>query len=352
MPRQTTAKRNGCRHRTVGYSLPKGHLWLGGITAQTGRVPSYNGVDCLPAPLRTLQPEPTFMIRSLIALTVLLVPVSQTLALDLFDRHTSFWLRQSVKDVKPVQTFSSGDGAQLDALGPGFTSPCVVIRTNDGNLAKALVAWGFRKSEKGLVPVVLLERYVTFDKDRPDVALSAGQNVMLFPGFHFNLDIGQVVPADQGADLLFDDQRQLAAVGEATLHPLNGSAVPGSGGESDDPLDHEGVLPRDFGGTWDVDADGRWRGVWKLTVDDEGNISGQHQSAETKSVYPLRGKVGSVPHRASIEIEFANATQAYDIYLWTKDKSALAGTTSLVGRTFGIYGTRMSEDEKKSVDKP
>lgn len=294
------------------------------------------------------------MTRSLIAictLASLILPPTPGLALDIFDRHTTFWLRQAVKNIKPVATFESGDGASLNNLGPGITSPCIVLHTNNGNWTKALVGWGFRKSEKGLVPVVLLERYVTYDNDRQDVAVASGQNVMLFPGFSFNFDIGQVVPADQGADIVFNEDRQLAVVGEATLHPLNGSVVPGGDGESEDPLDHEGVLPRDFSGTWKVDADGRWRGTWKMTVDDDGNISGQHLSEETKSVYTLRGKVDNVPHRATVEVEFANATQSYDIYLWTKDKSALAGTTTLVGKTFGIYGIRATEKSGEKAGK-
>ena len=88
------------------------------------------------------------------------------------------------------------------------------------------------------MPIVVLERYVTYDRDRGDVTLAHGRNVMLFPGYEFDFDIGQVVPAGSGADLKFAADRQLAAIDKAKLHPVNGSVLPATPPDKYDPQDH------------------------------------------------------------------------------------------------------------------
>jgi hypothetical protein len=268
-------------------------------------------------------------------------PARASLAVDAFDRHTTFWLRQAVKNAEPLKELSSGQAAAWKQIGPGIGSPCVVVKTNNGHWAKALVSWGLRKSGDKLVPVVVLDRYVTYDNDRRDVALAAGKNVMLFPGFYFNFEIGQVVPEGQGGDVLFTDARKLQPAGSAELYGLNGPALPPADSQQPDPNDHEGVLPRDFAGNWKVQADGRWNGVWQLAVDDDGNVQGSYTSDDTKSVYPLVGQVTGAPHRMTLEVELANTTQTFEAFLWTKDKSAMAGSTVLADRKFGFYALRI-----------
>jgi hypothetical protein len=271
-------------------------------------------------------------------------PAPRAWAVDAFDRHTTFWLRQAVRQQEPLKELTSGQAGAWKQIGPGISSPCVIVQTNNGHWAKALLSWGLRKSGAKLVPVVVIDRYVTYDNDRRDVALAAGQNVMLFPGFYFNFEIGQVVPEGQGGDVLFAEVRKLQPSGNARLFGLSGSALPAGGeGEKHDPNDHQGVLPRDFSGNWQIRADGRWNGVGQLTSDDDGNVQGSYTSDDTKSVYMLHGQVTGSPHRLTLEVELANTTQTFEAFLWTKDKSAMAGTTVLADRKFGFYAVRMKE---------
>ncbi len=288
-----------------------------------------------------------FPLACLAALGCLAWSTGTVLALDEFDRHASKNLREAAEKNAAVPTLSSGQASKLKTLGQRVEHACVVIRTSDGNWAKALVSWGFRKGKEGgketLVPIVVLERYVTYDRDRGDVTLAHGRNVMLFPGYEFDFDIGQIVPADSGGDIKFTPQRLIAAIDKAKLHPLDGSVLPATPPDKYDPQDHADVRPRDFAGTWRVNADGRWVGTWEIAVDAEGEVSGRYTSEDSKGAFPIRGRITEtqIRHRLKFEVEFAAASQQYDMYLWTTDKSTMAGTTTLINRTFGVVAERL-----------
>ena len=282
------------------------------------------------------------LIGTVLAHLIALSPV-RAQAEDAFDRHTSFWLETAARDAEPVTVLTSGQAAQLSTLGPRVESPCIVIHTADGNWTKALVTWGLRKHDPHPVPVCLIERFVTYDGTRRDIAIAHGENIMLFPGFVFDFDIGQVVPTGHGEDLIFDAESRLASLSEAKLYPVNGSLLPGADDGEHDPHASKDIMPEDFSGTWKLDADGRWQGDLRLSVDDDGNVTGQFTSDETKSVYPLRGRIVET-HRLEMTIQFANTDQSFDLYLRTTDKARLAGTTTLLQRTFGAVAERAEQD--------
>ncbi len=257
---------------------------------------------------------------------------------DSFDRQTSGQLQELAEKQKPLMELTMPQAARLKPL-PGLETAGLVIKTESGNWAKALVSWGFRKSAGKPVPVVVLERHATFGPNG-DITLASGKNVMLFPGFSFDFDIGQVVPEGMGADLQISPTGSVRAVDSATIFALDGSTLePEAKSAKPNPADHDGVLPRDFTGTWLINADGRWQGTWTLNIDEEGNAKGEFLSDETKSLYQISGKVAQ-GHRIKLNIELANATQSFDAFLWTKDKSAMAGTLTMAGKTFGFYAVR------------
>ncbi len=275
-------------------------------------------------------------------------------AIDTFDRHTSYWLNLAIKNGKPLESLTSGQAAQWKFIGRDVTQPCVVIKTDNGNVAKALLSWGFRKTADKPVPVLVIDRYVTYDRDRGNLTVAHGQNLMLFPGFEFDLDIGQVVPQGMGGDVALNNKRELVALGNAQLFAVDGSLLPAEdeGGEIHVPQANQVVQPRDFAGEWKVSADGRWFGTWLLAVDDEGHIEGQYFSHETKSTFPLKGRVAlGEPNRVVFDVEFAAATQHYDLYLFTGDKSAMCGTTTLVDRKFGVLAERMKQENPENQEK-
>src|SRR5262249_31302549 len=133
-----------------------------------------------------------------------------------------------------------------------------------------------------------------------------------------------------------------------------GSMLPATPPDKYDPLDHADVRPRDFAGLWRVNADGRWVGTWEIAVDAEGDVTGRYTSDETKGTFAIRGHITEteVRHRLRFDVEFAAASQQYDMYLWTSDKSTMAGTTTLISRTFGVVAERLPPGAPKAKADP
>lgn len=269
-------------------------------------------------------------------------------ARDAFDRLHSAELSGIAEAGKPIPELTMQQAGKWKTLAPKLESPCVALQTSGGNWTKALLTWGFRKAGDKPVPVLMIERFVTYSRTQGDSTVAHGDNVMLFPGFSFDFDLGQVVPADQGPDVELTRTGALKVLPDARLFGVDGppKAADGEAGEGD-PNDHEGVLPEDFAGSWKVDADGRWQGTCELTVNEEGGVTGEFFSKETQSTYSVTGKAGRLPHQLRFEVRFTNAVLVFDANLWTTDKSAMAGTVTLTDRKFGFYAVREEEGDNE-----
>ena len=261
---------------------------------------------------------------------------------DIFDQHAIAELKKGATGATPLTEISASVASKWKSLSAKVSAPCLIVQTNEGHWAKALLAWGQRKVKGREQPlqVLVLERFVTYRGDRDGVANASGKEVMLFSGLSFSFDIGQVVPTGGGADIELTEAGVLKPVGDAKLFAMNGSQFAAEEGAKPNPNDHEGVMPRDFTGTWKVTIDGRWTGVWEIKVDENRTVLGKFISAESQSRYELYGKVSNVPHQAKFEIELANAQLSVDAFLWTTDKSTMAGTVVMSTRKFGFVATR------------
>ena len=263
---------------------------------------------------------------------------------DVFDDHTAYWLKQVIDKSPSTAALTMKDGAKLKPIGRRLSSPCVVLKTDEDNIVKALVTWGLRKGKDGPLPVVVIERFVTYRGDRQNITAASGKDVMLFPGFAFNFDIGQVVPEGQGEDIKCVGEGTLEVVEPSKLFALNGPAIPTDSPEAQaNPSSHEEVLPSDFAGSWHVRIDGRWEGRWELKVD-ERRIYGKFISSETKSEYEINGRLAALAHNVRLDVELANTAQSIDAFLWTKDKAAMAGTVVIADRKVGFYATRIKPE--------
>jgi hypothetical protein len=260
-------------------------------------------------------------------------------AADVFDRHTATHLQQAVTQGPAVTSLSLTEAARLKPLSAALSSPCVVVRTDDGNHAKALLAWGLRQRGEVRSPVLMLERYVTYRVDRPDLTSAAGRDVMLFPGFAFDLDIGQVVPVGQGGDIEFREDSTLYVTEQAVMVPLRGSLLADAAAVGK-PAQADAITPADYVGTWQFNADSRWQGELELRLKDERSLAGTFVSSESQNRYDVQGDFAAAPHNVRLDIILANTQLQADGFLFTKDKSLIAGTVSLAGRKFGFVATR------------
>lgn len=261
---------------------------------------------------------------------------------DLFDKHDFSLVKQAASELSPVARISMQDASRLKPLSATISTPCLIVKTSEGNFAKMLVSWGFRKHGEERLPVLLIERFVTYRGDRPDMTAATGKDVLLFAGFEFDFDIGQVVPAKAGGDISFSAESVLEAVPPAALFTLSKSFVSTEG-----PSTAAGDVSsgQGFAGEWIVNADDRWNGEWSLKVDVEGRILGKFVSKESRNTYDITGNVSGLPHQARLEIFLANTQVSVEAYLWSNTQNDMAGVVTVAGRKFGFFARRAQADQ-------
>lgn len=246
------------------------------------------------------------------------------------------------------------DFRAIDALPPGLPdsrSAFLIVKTDAGNYTRLLVSPGLRKPTAGgeAVPIVVIDRFETFEPAKSGSRVARGAGVALFEAFQIDLDTGLVVPTGQGGDLEFakGDKASvsLRPVKPSKLfslsHPLpRSTAAPG-------PSTGKAVLPGDFAGRYVLHADGRWTGLLELEAAADRSLKGRFRSEANGTAYPITGEVSSaVPNKAAFKVQFPRSEQEYDAFLSTEGKGFLSGSFVMGDRTFGFYATRESAETK------
>src|SRR5262249_2741324 len=184
-----------------------------------------------------------------------------------------------------------------------------------------------------LVPLLLIDKYVTF-KGTSDRAIQAtGQNLHLYPGLRLSLDLGQVVPEALGGDLMVTVSEKdpnalvIKPVKDAKLYavtkPIRG-AVPKKAAKL---VVGDAFEARFFAGRERLDDEGRRSGELKLEVNEAGEITGTFTSDKDGRAYEVQGKAGTPAHAVSFTIKFPATTQSFTGHMFTGDGKAIAGTT-------------------------
>lgn len=221
----------------------------------------------------------------------------------------------------------------------------LIIRTNQGNNAKVLAQFARQRTEKGSVPMVLLERAMSYKPGQDRAIQAQAANVHLYDGFQFNFDLGQVVPSQIGGDVRFIDSPEggyFEAVGNAKLYlvtkHLPGTEPKKAAGRT---VLGEAFDPASIAGTYKLSDDGRRNALLELAVDKEGNLTGNYTSEQTGRKYEVAGKITpTMKHQLIFTVKFPNTSQEFTGYVFTKDASAIAGVTKLQGQEFGFFAVR------------
>jgi hypothetical protein len=277
------------------------------------------------------------MTRPLLAfvLGVLVAPLAlapNAARADAFDDASNALLRSVLADRPAIKSFDRAQATALKPLAKTVEGSLLVLKSAEGNIAKGLVTFGFRKGPEKPVVVLMIDRFVAYGPATGDTSVAVARNVMLFPGFEFDIDLGQVVPAGFGGDVKFGADGALTTTGGATLVAVDGPLAPAA-----DAVENLGP----FAGEWRVEGDGRWKGTWQLVVDEEGAVTGTWRSDDTQSTYPVEGRVGTQPHRARLEITLANAKQTFDAFVWTAAPETMTGSVTLAGQSFGFQAKKI-----------
>lgn len=266
---------------------------------------------------------------------------------DAFDLYTNPILAKvpgadGVKEVKQLTTDLLTDH---DRVLTGISGTLIVVRTNDGRLAKLLVQPARQKIDKERsVPILMIERFATYREGEERALQASGRSVVLFPGFRFSLDLGQVVPEELGGDLRVlarGDEFQVEPVGKARIYLVTKPLPDAAPKKAEKLVVGAAFEPRYHNGTYKLFDDGRRSGALTLKVADDGQVAGWYFSDRDGRKYEVTGKVGSPAHRLAFTIRFPQAAQTFQGWLFSGDGKVLTGSSRLLDREAGFYAVRV-----------
>ncbi len=292
------------------------------------------------------------MHRRLAALVVLVTSCVPICAADAFDRYTNPILAKVPRadGVQAVAQLSREQIIDNDRTLPGTSGAFVVVRTNDNRWSKLLVQYALHRAGDGkTVPMVSMERFVTFKEGQEQAVQAASQNVNLYPGFRLNLDLGQVVPESLGGDLRFvlnGDKAYLEALNNAKLYLVTKPLPEAAPKKGEKLVVGERFDPKYFEGTFQLHDDGRRSGKLSLKVNENGGVSGTYTSDKDGSAYDVRGHIGTPQHSIEFTVQFPRAEQTFRGWLFTGDARAITGSSRLGEREAGFYAIRIEENSR------
>jgi hypothetical protein len=290
------------------------------------------------------------MPRALFFLTVL-VSTNQAALIraDAFDNYTNPILKKAAEldGIREIKQLTPSLMAEHDQVLPKADAAFVFVQTNDNRFSKLLVRSGFRKVDaERKVPILIIERFVTYKEGEERQVLAEGKNIDLFAGFRFNLDIGQVVPEELGGDLrlvVAEGKTFVEPLGKAKLYLLTKPVAEATPKKPEKIVIGETFEPRYFNGAYKLYDDGRRSGTLKLKVAADGEVTGDFYTDKDGQKYEVKGKVGAPAHSIQFTIKFPRTAEVFDGFLFTGDGKAITGTSRMEERPAGFYAVRVEE---------
>lgn len=284
---------------------------------------------------------------------VLLTPLS--LRADAFDYYINTVLGK-VPDspcAKEIKQLTPAEIAENDQVIPDSNAALIVLKTNDTRYAKLLVTTARRKiSEEKVLPILLIDRFVTYRPGEDQAFHAIGKNVNLFNGFRFSLDLGQVVPEEVGGDLKFtaeEGKMVLEPVGKAKMFlvtkPLP-EALPKKGAKL---VVGEKFEAKYWNGKYKLYDDGRRTGVLTFNIDEEGTVRGSLVSDKDGKTYNVNGKISKEKHGIDFTVTLPRTEQTFSGWMFTGDGKAITGSSKMLAgagqqaREMGFYAIRIEE---------
>jgi hypothetical protein len=270
-------------------------------------------------------------------------------AAEIFDYYVNPVLARAIeaKETKEIKQLTTAMIVENDRVLPHTRAAFLVVKTNEGRYAKLLVQPARQKIDaERSIPMLLIDRYVTYKEGEERAVESDGKNLSLFPGFRLNLDLGQVVPEELGGDLRFvaeAGKTYTEPVGKAKLYLVTKALPDVVRKKGAKFVRGETFEPRWFNGTYHLRSDGRRSGKLILQVEEEGKVSGSYYSDKDGAKYPVSGQIGTPKHSIQFTIKFPRSEESFQGFLFTGDGQAITGTSRLQEREAGFYAQRIEE---------
>jgi hypothetical protein len=278
----------------------------------------------------------------------LIFAAGPALSADPFDYYTNPVLAKAVglPEVKELKQVTPEMIADNDRVLPG-AGALLIVQTNEGRFSKVVVQAARQKVDStSSVPILLVDRYVTYREGQERAIQCAGHNVRLFAGFRLSLDIGQIVPAALGGDLHFvaqGDKSYVEPIGKARLFLVMKPVPDAAPRKTSRLVVGDPFEPRYFTGAYKLHDDGRRSGTLKLEVATDGAVSGSYYSDKDGQKYDVEGKIGPAKHALQFIIRFPRSRQEFQGWMFTGDGKAITGSSRMQERETGFYATRVEE---------
>jgi hypothetical protein len=254
---------------------------------------------------------------------------------------------------KEIKQLDVADLTEVDQVIPDANAALLMVKTNDTRYAKLLVTSARRKiTEEKTLPILLIDRFVTYRPGEDQAFHAIGKNVNLFNGFRFSLDLGQVVPEEVGGDLKFtvDGAKLiLEPIGKAKMYlitkPLP-EALPKKGAKL---VVGEKFEAKYWDGKYKLFDDGRRTGMLTFNIDEQGTVRGTLVSDKDGKTYNVNGKVGKEKHAIDFTVTLPRTEQTFTGWMFTGDGKAIVGSSKMLAgagqqaREMGFYAVRIEE---------
>jgi hypothetical protein len=291
------------------------------------------------------------MARVLAAVGMALVWAGVVRADDPFDHYLNRTLSRlaASKDAREVKSLTLDQLLDHDRVLKGVPGTFLVVQSNEGRWAKLLVREGRLKVREGRpLPILLVERHVTYKEGEERTVLTSGKNLALFDSFRLSLDLGQIVPEAAGGDVVFEAGK---GDGEGVVRPLGRARLfvvtraPKGVGPAKGPKLVVGPTfePRYFNGKFKLYDDGRRSGTLELKVGKGGSVTGSYYSDKDGSKYEVTGRLTTPRHAIRFVIKLPRARQEFEGMLFTGNARALAGKSRLLDHEAAFYAVRVEE---------
>jgi hypothetical protein len=270
-------------------------------------------------------------------------------AADAFDHYLNPILTKAIDNetVKETRQATVSVLREHDRILPNVPGALLIVKTNDGRNCKLLVQPAKQRAPGDkFVPILLIERYVTYKEGEEQTVVAGNKGLSLFPGFRLSLDLGQVVPEELGGDLRYvvdGDKAYVEPLGKAKLYVVTKPLPEATPARPEKVVVAEPFEPKYFNGTYKLYDDGRRTARLVIKVEDDGNVTGAYYSDKDGKKYDVRGKVGTPKHSLQFAVQFPNAEQVFQGCLFTGDGKALAGTSKMAEREAAFYALRLEE---------
>jgi hypothetical protein len=284
-----------------------------------------------------------------LAVLAVLVLALPSWAADPFDNYINPVLAKAVENeaVKEVKQATVKLLREHNRILPGVPGALLIVKTNDGSNCKLLVEPASQRvNADKFLPMLLIQRYVTYKGGEEQTIVASGKNVSLFGGFRLNLELGQIVPEELGGDVRYvadGDAIYLEPLGKARLFVVTKHLPEATPKKPEKYVIADPFEPKYIDGTFKLYDDGRRTGKLVLKVEEDGTVTGAYYSDKDGAKYEVRGKIGTPKHALQFVVLFPRAEQTFTGCLFTGDGKALTGTSRMADREAGFYALRMDD---------